>query len=157
MWRKSDLYSVCGPEKAQRPEDAPIINSVWSWGEMRQSPGEKGGSFPGKWSIGMQSLFRLWHAQGDTKAFSTFGSKCSPCMSKKSISAGSVTSLGPPCRQSGCRKCFPGLSGLLPITEREIAGTWSGGLVWTGQMHMWVAGRARWLCSLEAMTCQVPK
>lgn len=25
MWRKSDLHSVCGPEKAQKPEDARII------------------------------------------------------------------------------------------------------------------------------------
>ncbi|KAF6301877.1 hypothetical protein mRhiFer1_008785 [Rhinolophus ferrumequinum] len=34
--------------------------------------------------------------QGDTEAFGTFGSKYTPCVNKKSISAGSATSLCPP-------------------------------------------------------------
>lgn len=122
-------------------------NSVWCWAEMRWSPGEKTRELSRKAEHWNAKLVQALKALGDTKAFSTSGSKCTPCLNKTSISAGSVASLGPPRRHSGGRKGFPGSGGLLPITKKETAGTWSGCLVrkeksiggwqmgWEGSVH----------------------
>ena len=127
IWRKNDLHSM-DPRRVRGQKIHPwYFCLVLNRNEMK--PWRKDRELSRKAQHWNAKLVRALKALGDTKAFSTFGSKCTPCLNKTSVSAGSVASLGPPRWQSGSRKGFPGSGGLLPITEKETAGMWSGCLV----------------------------
>ena len=130
-------------------------NSVWCWTEMRWSPGEKTESFPGKHSIGMQSLCRLWKHWGTQKPSALLAVSALPAWTRQASRLGQLPLW------------------VLPADRRQerfsrlrwpIASHWKGNsrnVVWLpggkGEMHRWVAGGIRGLCSLGTVTCQVPE
>lgn len=148
--------TLYGLERAQRPEDTPMVIL---------SDAEK------KWDEALEKRQRAFQESTALECKACSGSESTGGHKSLQYFWQWVHSLLEQDKHLGWVSCLSG-SSLLTVRRQErfsrlrwpIANHWKGNnrnVVWLpggkGEMHRWVAGGIRGLCSLGTVTCQVPK